>query len=77
MEEVKPYSTKHGIEEGSEEFIECWVAMNMLYSGYYAVFKEYNLSTPDAFAKMAKAFLHDKDAIDHKLGRYYRGVVRK
>lgn len=77
MEEVKPYATKHGIEEGSEEYLEFWAAMNMLYSDYYAVFREYNLTTPDAFAKMAKAFLHDKDAMDHKLGRYYCGVVQK
>lgn len=77
MEEVKPYAAKHGIEEGTEEFIEFWAAMNMLYSDYYTVFKEYNLITPDSFAKMAKAFLHDKDAMDHKLGRYYCGVVRK
>lgn len=77
MEEVKPYAAKHGVEDGGEEFVEFWVAMNMLYSDYYAVFKEYNLATPDAFAKMAKAFLHDKDAMDHKLGRYYCGVVRK
>lgn len=77
MEEVKPLAQRHGIEEGTEEFIEFWAAMNMLYSDYYTVFKEYNLTTPDAFAKMAKAFLHDKDAMDHKLGRYYTSVVRR
>lgn len=77
MEEVKPLAAKHGIKENTTEFVEFWATMNMLYSDYYNVFKEYNLTTGDAFAKMAKAFLHDKDAMDHKLGRYYCSVVKK
>ena len=77
MEEIRPFAQRYGIQEGTEEYVELWAAMNMLYSDYYTVFKEYNLITPDAFAKMAKAFLHDKDAMDHKLGRYYTSVVRK
>ena len=77
MDEVRPFAQKYGYQEGTEDFIEFWAAMNMLYSDYYGVFREYNLTTPEAFAKMARAFLHDKDAMDHKLGRYYTSVVRK
>lgn len=77
MEEVKPLATKQGIKEGTTEFVEFWATMNMLYSDYYGVFKEHNLISADAFAKMAKAFLRDRDAMDHKLGRYYCAVVKK
>lgn len=77
MEEVKPLAVKHGIKENTPEFVEFWATMNMLYSDYYNVFKEYNLISAEAFAKMAKAFLHDRDAMDHKLGRYYCAVVKK
>lgn len=77
MEEVKPLAAKHGITEGTEDFIEFWAAMNMLYSDYYLMFKELGVAQPENFAKMAKAFLHDKDAMDHKLGRYYHNIVKK
>lgn len=77
MEEVKPLAARYGINEGTEEFIEFWATMNMLYSDYFPIFREYNIVQPEAFAKMAKAFLQDKDALDHKLGRYYNSIVRK
>lgn len=77
MEDVKPLAAKHGIKENTTEFVEFWATMNMLYSDYYNMLKEYNIANGEAVAKMARAFLRDKDAMDHKLGRYYCAVVKK
>lgn len=77
MDEVKQLAQRHGITEGTEEFVGFWAAMNMLYSDYYPMFKELGVAQPENFAKMAKAFMHDKDAMDHKLGRYYHSIVKK
>lgn len=53
-----------------------WVAMNMMYSDYSKVAKAMNVNTVDFYAKMAKAFLDDKDAAESKLENYYRYIVR-
>ena len=57
-----------------------WYAtMNMVYSDYYGVAREYGLDCPDFYAKLAQAFLMDKDAggPQRKIAAYYRCVARK
>ena len=52
---------------------EWYAAMNMMYSDYSEVAKEFSVDRPDLYAKMAKAFLMDKDAggAEEKTAAYY------
>lgn len=76
MEQVQPIAIKYGVQPGTEECIELWAVMNALYNDYYGVAKKYNALTPDFFADMAMAFIHDKDARPGKVARYYRYIAK-
>lgn len=52
-------------------------AMNMMYSDYCGVAAKYGVGSPRFFADMAKAFLHDADAVENKLDKYYQHIVIK
>ena len=54
-----------------------YAAMNMIYSDYCAVAREYGVDRPDYYAKMAKAFLMDRDGggAEKKIAAYYRCVA--
>lgn len=54
------------------------VAMNMMYSDYYAVAQQFGVNRPEFYAELAKAFLMDKDGpgAKEKLMRYYCHVVK-
>ena len=56
----------------AEEFC---AAMNMMYSDYYKIGKEFNLNSVDFYAAMAHAFLDDEDAGKDKLAKYYECIV--
>lgn len=57
---------------------EWYAAMNMMYSDYSEVAKEFSVDRPDFYAKMAKAFLMDKDAggAEEKTAAYYHCVAK-
>lgn len=57
--------------------LEFYAAMNMMYSDYCAVAKEMGVDRPEFYAKMAKAFLMDKDAGEGKLEKYMRHIAGK
>lgn len=77
LEQVRPYAQKHGIATEGSKLYEFYAIMNAMYSDYSEVAKKYNAATPDFFAEMAKAFMLDKDAVDHKTAVYYDCIVRK
>lgn len=55
-----------------------WYAtMNMMYSDYCGVIREYGMDRQDFYAKLARAFLMDKDAggPKQKIAAYYRCVA--
>lgn len=57
---------------------ECWsVAMNMMYSDYFATAIKFKSNVPEFYAHLAHDFLYDKDAKSpcEKLGAYYNHVV--
>lgn len=56
--------------------LKLWVAMNMIRSDYYSVAKKFNVNSTDFYLEMAKAFLEDKDAGEHKLEKYFENVVK-
>lgn len=73
MEQVKQVMAQKGITDDPMEF---WLTLNMMYSDYYAAAKKHNANTVDFYVDMARAFLEDKDAKPNKLARYYHAVVK-
>lgn len=56
---------------------EVFSAMNMLYSDYCEVAKKFGVNNIDFYVCLAKAWLDDEDANEHKTMRYYDCVVKK
>lgn len=73
VDQVKQVAAQKNI---SEDPLDFWVAINMMYSDYCVMAKKHNVNTVDFYVDMAKAFLDDKDAKPDKLGRYYHAVVK-
>nr|DAP40682.1 MAG TPA: hypothetical protein [Caudoviricetes sp.] len=65
---------QHGYDCDPAEF---YAAINMMYSDYYKIGKEFNLNSVDFYAAMAHAFLDDEDAGEDKLAKYYECIVEK
>lgn len=74
-DEAKKLLMQHGIPE--EKLCEYWAVMCALYSDYSAVLKRYNVSTPEIYVELARAFIDDPDAEDNKAARYFEHIVRK
>lgn len=72
LEQTKKVMEQHKIDCDPYEF---YAAINMMYSDYCKVAKEFNVDSAAYYAKLAKAFLEDKDAGKGKLKRYYECVV--
>ena len=56
--------------------VKYWVAANMIWSDYSHVAEKFGVNNTDFYLDMAKAFLEDKDAEDHKLEKYFENVVK-
>lgn len=73
QEQTETVREQRGIQWDPAEF---WITMNMIYSDYSEVFREYGVRDKIfLYADMARAFLEDADAKPGKLSRYYRCVV--
>lgn len=68
-ESTKALAMKHGFNT-PEKQLEFWVVMNMMYSDYAETAKKHGVSTMDFFSDMAKAWMKDKDAVEHKTAAY-------
>lgn len=77
MEEVKPHAMKFGVETEGEELVEFWAVMNAMFSDYAGVAKRFNITSPEFYAMMAKAWMDDKDAVPNKTAMYYKCCVKK
>lgn len=53
---------------------EFFAALNMMYSDYCEVAKKMGMDKPDFYAHMAKAFIDDDDAGEHKLAKYMETI---
>lgn len=73
---VKPLAQKVGISSDGPDFWEFYAVVNSIYSDFCKVLKEYNVTNPMAYAKLAKAWIHDKDAVDDKVSVYYNCIVK-
>lgn len=75
MDKVKQVAQQKGI---SDDPLEFFLVMNMLYSDYGKVAQKHGLTNNiDYWVDMAQAFLNDKDAMPEKLSRYYHYIVKK
>ena len=71
-EQITQLMPQKNIECDPAEF---YAAVNMMYSDYCKVAKQYNINTVDFYFAMAKAFLDDEDAEENKIGKYYEYIV--
>ena len=56
---------------------EFWVVMNAMYSDYGTVMARNNMDRPDVYADLAHHFIADSDAVEDKVGRYWRDIVKR
>jgi hypothetical protein len=77
MEELKPMAQKFGIKPDSDEFVEFYAMTNAMYSDYCEVAKKFNITSPEFYGMMAKAWMDDKDALPDKTALYYEYIVKK
>ena len=49
--------------------------MNMLVSDYGKTMAKYSADRPEIWADLAHDFIADKDAVEDKVGRYWRDTV--
>ena len=75
LNEIKQYAGNFGIH-GEEEIIEFFAVMNALYTDYCKVAKKYGVDKVDFWADLAKAFMHDKDAGEGKVKKYYECIAK-
>lgn len=74
-EDVKPLAMKYGVPPHSEKFWEFFAMMNAMHSDYCEVAKGFGITSPDFYARMAKAWMDDPDAVEGKTAMYYRYIV--
>lgn len=79
MEELTPMAKKFGIDPDpeNEEFLEWYAMTNAMYSDYCGVAKKFNITSPEFYGLMAKAWREDKDAMPGKTALYYEHIVKK
>ncbi len=74
-EQLEPIAKKFGVPTKGPEWWEFYAVTNAMYADYSEVAKAYNITSPDYYAKLALAFIRDKDALPGKVQRYLRYVV--
>ena len=74
-EQLEPLAKKHGVPTSGPEWWAFYAVVNAMYSDYCEVAKAYNITSPDFYAKLALAFMRDRDALPEKVERYLRYVV--
>lgn len=75
-QEIKQYASNFGIH-GEEEVVEFFAVMNALATDYGKVARKYGVDKVDFWADLAKAFIHDKDAVPDKVRVYYECIAKK
>lgn len=75
--DLRGMAEKYGIDPESEKFWEFYAMTNAMYSDYCAVAKKFNITSPEFYGAMAKAWMDDKDAMPNKTALYYEHIVKK
>lgn len=74
-QEIRQYAGNFGIQ-GEDKIVEFYAVMNALYTDYCKVAKKYGVDKVDFWADLAKAFIHDKDAGEGKVKKYYECIAK-
>lgn len=72
--EIKQFASNFGVQ--GDEVVDFFAVMNALYSDYCKVAKKYGVDKVDFWADLAKAFMHDKDAVPDKVMAYYECIAK-
>lgn len=75
FDQINQYAGNFGIQ-GEENVIEFFAVMNALASDYGKVARKHGVDKVDFYADMAKAFMHDKDAVPDKVRVYYECIAK-
>lgn len=75
LRDVQKYAGNYGIED--DEVIDFFAVLNALASDYGKVAKKYGVDRMEFWAEMAKAFMHDTDAVPDKVRMYYECIAKK
>lgn len=70
VEQITDYAKNHGLSYRNYNEYDFAFAMNMVYSDYYGSVSD----STDAYYKLAKAFIEDKDAPEGKAFLYYKAM---
>lgn len=73
VEQTDQVMAQRGLECDSAEF---FAVLNSVYSDYCAVAQKHGVNNVDFYADLAKAWLHDKDAVKDKAAAYYEYIVK-
>lgn len=76
-DQVEPLAKKYGIPVDGPMWWEFYAMVNAMYADYSEVAKRFNITSPDYYAMMAKAFMEDKDAMPDKVALYYEYIAQK
>lgn len=76
LHEIKQYAANFGIQ-GEDKVVEFFAVMNALATDYGKVAKKHGVDKVDFWADLAKAFIHDKDAVPGKVKMYYECIAKK
>ncbi len=78
-EDAKKLAEDRDIPTEGQDLIDFYATLNMVYSDYSKVAKEYGVDNDDYYADLACAFLYDRDGKrpSEKLAAYYMYVVPK
>lgn len=74
---AKEWAQKVGVSTGGQKMIDFYAAINAISSDYGHVLDGYKMGTPEVYAKMAKAWIEDPDAVKNKAYMYYKCIVAK
>lgn len=74
LHEIKQYAGNFGVQ--GDEVVEFFAVMNALASDFGKVAKKHGVDKVDFWADLAKAFMHDKDAVPDKVKIYYECIAK-
>lgn len=75
LKEIEQYAGNFGVK--ADEVIDFYAVLNALYTDYGKVARKYGFDRMEVWADLAKAFVHDKDAMPGKVKMYYECIARK
>ena len=74
--QAQQYALNVGVT-GEDKVLEFYWAMNAMYADYHKVAKKFGVDKADFYACLAKAFIEDPDAVEDKVEKYVKYIVRK